>query len=288
MMFNQKLAAAIKVNGKVLREFKDTVYVKFGSEYSILIKNLETRRVIVNVFIDGDNVVPGGLVLNAGQEIDLERSIRNGNLSEGNRFKFIERTGRIEQHRGVKLEDGLVRIEYQFEHVYDYSWKTTTGMRHPWQDDFNTWPKRTSYPWNETPLSGVTGDDIKYKGVLRNSGVASSTLNAVNMATTQSFGDVSSTYADTSRSFTQQSLNDAGITVAGGKSEQKFSTASWFPTESQRHVMIFRLLGETADNQPVTESVTVKAKQKCDTCGRNNKATAKFCTECGTALTIYA
>ena len=30
MMYGNKLAAAIKVNGKVLREFKDTVYIPFG------------------------------------------------------------------------------------------------------------------------------------------------------------------------------------------------------------------------------------------------------------------
>ena len=57
MMYGNKLAAAIKVNGKVLREFKDTVYIPFGAEYTILVKNLETKRAIVNIFIDGENVV---------------------------------------------------------------------------------------------------------------------------------------------------------------------------------------------------------------------------------------
>ncbi len=117
-MYNSKLVASLKANGKILREFKDTVYIPFGSEYSILIKNLNTVRAIVNVYIDGENAVPGGLVVSPGQEIDLERSIKNGNMTEGNKFKFIERTGNIEQHRGVKLEDGIVRIEYQFEKVY--------------------------------------------------------------------------------------------------------------------------------------------------------------------------
>jgi len=115
-MYNQKLVASIKSKGKVLREFKDTVYIPFASEYSILLKNLNTTRAVVNVYIDGDNVVPGGLVIDAGRTIDLERWIKNGNLSEGNKFKFIERTQAIEDGpRGIKMEDGLVRIEYQFE-----------------------------------------------------------------------------------------------------------------------------------------------------------------------------
>ena len=88
-MYHNKLAAAIKSNGKVLREFKDTVYIPFASEYSILVKNLESKRAIVHIYIDGDRVTGSGLVLKAGQEVDLERFIKNGNLSEGNRFKFI-------------------------------------------------------------------------------------------------------------------------------------------------------------------------------------------------------
>ena len=116
MMYANKMVASIKANGRILREHKDTVYIPFGSEYSFLLKNLNTTRALVNVFIDGEDMTPGGLVLNAGQEVDLERSIKGGNLMEGNRFKFIERTGAIENGpRGIKLEDGLVRIEFQFE-----------------------------------------------------------------------------------------------------------------------------------------------------------------------------
>ena len=53
MMYQSKLVASLKANNKILREFKDTVYVPFASEYSILIKNLNTVRALVNVFIDG-------------------------------------------------------------------------------------------------------------------------------------------------------------------------------------------------------------------------------------------
>ena len=140
MMYNQKLVASIKANGKVLREFKDTIYIPFASEYSVLIKNLNTVRALVNVYIDGENAVPGGLVINPGQSVDLERWIKNGNLSEGNKFKFIERTAAIEDGpRGIKLEDGLIRVEYQFEIPRPpITWTTTTTT------------------WNSTPVYGRT------------------------------------------------------------------------------------------------------------------------------------
>lgn len=271
-MYNSKLVASIKANGKVLREFKDTVYIPFGSEYSILLKNLNTVRALINIYIDGDNVVPGGLVLNAGQEVDLQRAIRNGNLSEGNKFKFIERTGKIEDHRGVKLEDGLIRVEYQFEKVYQ-------------RQDGIQWNHNLS--WNNTqdtvysPLRSSSADVTPsyMKGTVTCSDMAYTSMN-------MAVGATLSASAATSFNATPQS--ETGITVPGSKSDQKFVTASWFATEPEKHNIILKLLGETEDNKAIREPITVKKKPKCVTCGKQNKATAKFCSECGTALEIFA
>ena len=262
-MYSQKFAAAIKCGGKVLREFKDTVYVPFSTEYTILLKNLNTVRAIVNVFIDGENVVPGGLVLRAGQEVDLERSIKNGNLNEGNRFKFIERTSAVEQHRGIKLEDGVVRIEYQFEKVF----RRQDGMQ-----------------WNNTPWNSTGYNPDKF---YTTSAIGSPLRNIQCSSSYSSVSPQAMSVSTVDSCAATGFVNDAGITVPGSKSEQKFQTTSWFATESETHSIVLKLLGETADNKPVQEPVTVKAKQKCTTCGRQNKATAKFCQECGTSLVLF-
>jgi len=85
-----------------------------------------------------------------------------------------------------------------------------------------------------------------------------------------------------------RSLNDAGITVEGTVSDQNFVEASYFPVEQVKHVMVLKLLGETEDNIQVSNPVTVDVKPTCKTCGRKNKSTAKFCSECGTSLQIVA
>jgi hypothetical protein len=246
MMYGNKLAAAIKVNGKVLREFKDTVYIPFGSEYAITLRNLHTTRCVVDVYIDGDNMVPGGLVLNPSQSIDLERSIRNNNLTEGNRFKFIERTEKIENHRGIGVEDGLVRIEYKFELP----------------------------PLNiNSVLRGID------KGWITASGASGSTYSSVSptSATLNSIQCSTNAY-----------VSDAGITVPGSKSTQSFTTTYMGAMDPTTHNLVFRLVGDLGNNKPVDKPVTVKRKVKCTTCGHQNKATAKFCVECGTALEIFA
>jgi hypothetical protein len=275
-MYNSKLVASIKANGKVLREFKDTVYIPFGSEYSILLKNLNTVRALINIYIDGDNIVSGGLVLNAGQELDLQRAIRNGNMNEGNKFKFIERTGNIEDHRGVKLEDGLIRVEYQFEKVY----KRQDGIK--W-NQINIGAPYTGQPYNGNPTWTVNNSVLRSSGQVHD-GVACSDM---------SYAATSMAVGATLTGSMAQSLNAApqtetGITVAGSKSEQKFVTVSNFTCEPEKHNIILKLLGETEDNKAIREPITVKHKQKCNTCGHTNKATAKYCGECGTALVIYA
>jgi hypothetical protein len=304
MMYHNKLVASLKANGKILREFKDTVYIPFGSEYSFLLKNLHTQRALVNIYIDGENVIEGGLVLNAGQEVDLERYVKNGNLSAGNKFKFIERTNSIEQHRGVKLEDGLVRIEFQFElprpvvNISDTMWRTDTDKfrytgitgspyNTPWYSTTNT----------NAGVSGSTGDrftltasgatsQMNVGGVLR--GVDYSKGEATKAAASAAINSVVPQSGEIHDGSATMDWCDVGITVPGSKSTQSFQTVTMGAMESQKHSIVLKLLGETPDNELVRNPVTVKHKPKCVTCGKQNKATAKFCSECGTALEIFA
>jgi hypothetical protein len=80
-------------------------------------------------------------------------------------------------------------------------------------------------------------------------------------------------------------LNNVGITVPGAESSQRFVPGEWFKTEATGHVIVLQLRG-IIGGKPVMVPVTVKSKRKCDTCGKVNKPSEKFCGECGTALTV--
>jgi len=286
MMYESKLVASLKANGKILREFKDTILIPFGSEYSFLIKNLNTTRALVNIVIDGEDVIQGGLVLNANQEVDLERYVKNGNLREGNKFKFIERTAAVEQHRGVKLEDGLIRIEFQFE-------KAVQVRPNPFQ---TVWPSHSQYQGVvdkysvDTNRGWITASSVSYStnvnGAMR--GVDFSQGESVRAQAAAAINQVAPDMTEYHDGMATMDWNDAGITVPGSKSNQTFQHTTMGVLESEKHSIVFKLLGETPDNKPVLEPVNVKMKPRCVTCNKQNRATAKFCTECGTHLTIYA
>lgn len=276
MMYESKLVACLKANGKVLREHKDIVYVPFGTEYSVQIKNLNSKRALVKVEIDGTDVSSGSrLVVDPNETFDLTRFIRNGNLSEGNRFKFIELTAGVEKHRGIGMEDGIIRIEFQFERsapvyrpIYD---PFKLNMLVKYGDDLQ-WGSRyspnshyvgtcsTQAYHNDTP-GNLRSPAALYGASVANASVANASV-------------------------TNASVSDAGITVPGSKSDQRFATIKDFAVDAEKFVMVLKLLGETEMGKLVVEPITVKSKPTCVTCGRVNKAGASYCSNCGTALDV--
>lgn len=116
-MFKKEMVVAVKVNGKIMREAgpeHNEVFIPFGSEYSLLLKNKSSKSAVVKVEIDGEDALSGNsLLIGANEEIELERFVER--LDKGNRLKFIQKTEQIQQHRGDRIDDGIIRIEFQYE-----------------------------------------------------------------------------------------------------------------------------------------------------------------------------
>jgi len=253
MMYNSKLVASVKVGGKIMREDGEAVYLPFGSEYSFLLKNLNTRKALVKVEIDNEEVTGGGLILHPNQTMDFERFILDNNLDAGPKFKFIEKTQEISDYRGDKLEDGLVRITYQFEAAPVYT---------------DTWVYPVTYG---SPYRGVT--NTFYSGNIGNMNVGSSVDGS------------SSTVEQEVYTSGTLSINDKGITTKGSDSDQKFSVGHIGNLETTSHAIILQLKGQVGQHV-VQQPVTVSRKIRCEMCGKSNFiGQNKFCPKCGTNLT---
>lgn len=274
MTYKNNFVVVVKSNGKILRENNSTVAIPFSSEYSLLLKNLNSVRAMAKITIDGEDVTGGrNLILQPNSEISLERYIKDGNLTSGNKFKFIEKTESIEKHRGNKIDDGIIRVEFFSEIVQQI---TITNNQKDWIYHPVNYPEHYPYPkydhdytfgsiiYNQTSKIGINNHQIFNGATL----------------TTPSHGILRSACTTTQN-------NDKGITVAGSYSDQKFTNGGWFPTESNSTVITFQLVGELKNNEPVLKPITVDIKPQCITCGKLNKATNKFCSECGTSLILY-
>jgi len=114
-MYRNDFIAAVKCRGSVLREFNGgIVKLPFGSDYSIVLKNKSKQRALVNVSIDGKDVMDGNkLIVRYDHPVELKGYMEGRSVS--NSFRFIEKTSKIVGFRGNRLEDGLVEIKYSFE-----------------------------------------------------------------------------------------------------------------------------------------------------------------------------
>ena len=263
MMHRKNFVAAIRVGGKVLRESSERVELPFGAEYDVLLKNIDTVRMQAKIQIDGQEA-SGWLVLNPGEKIAVERFCKD-NLESGNRFKFIERTAKVEEHRGVQAEDGLVRIEFKREKVAPM-YRYTHWINTP----YYYWTDRWSYAVPQ--WTTICNSSSSSGGLMKSASMSRGTVNNASF---------SGAITQQGQNF-QCSSNDAGITVPGSLSDQKFYAVSDFETEPSE-VMVLHLVGST-QKAPVKVAKTVNRKPKCVTCGKTNKGSSKFCTECGTSL----
>ena len=278
MMYSNNLVVAIKHGGKVLREQGDAITLPFGAEYSVYVKNLSGVRAQVAVSVDGQSALGSSrLVLGPNESVDLERFVRNGNMREGNRFKFIERTGAVEAHRGVGVEDGLVRVEMWKERAVPPPPVLVPYYPNPLYPVLPMW----QHPDNNKNVWNGSG------GVLRSNGFRSFDSGNVGMPMQNAGMPLPQVqFCSAMQSAAPAApVNDAGITAPGSLSNQTFGTVASFALESSSSVVVVRLRGEVG-GQVVQAPLLVKQHRQCVSCGKQNKSTHGYCTRCGTALEL--
>lgn len=265
MMYKNSFVVVIKNKGKVLREdSKGVVRLPFGSEYTILLKNKDSRKAVVDVEID-DRDVAGGLIIPANESFELKGFLDG--LRVRNKFKFIQKTKEIQDYRGDRLGDGLVRVEYKFEKKYEEPvWKISQPVV-PIIYQPVVWPKSTRHtgPYTFT-TSGWVYSDISCETY--------SCSNSSDVSEAPSIFHLNASVP----------VSDEGITVKGSETKQNFVCGTTNQLESQSSVIILHLKGSTVKHGKVKQAVTVRTKLRCSTCGKKSKSNAKFCINCGTYL----
>ena len=259
MVYSKKFVVVIKCNGKILREVsqENDVILPFGAEYSILLKNLDNRRAVAEVSIDGTDVLGGKrLVIDANKDTELKGVLVNNAVK--NAFKFIQKTEKIQDHRGDKIDDGFIRVKFGFERTVDYAVTTNWDYTYP-----------TVYRSFHNHTNDVYGSGC-------------GTAKGVNEQITAAY-NVSSNVTMDSLGKCELPQADEGITVPGSELKQDFNQ-TYVGTIEDHGVIIIRLKGTDKVDAPVLTPLFVSTKKKCPTCGTKSRHGVKFCPECGTNI----
>jgi hypothetical protein len=272
MTYKDNFVVEVKANGKILRVKDGAVNLPFGSEYSLLLKNLNSRRASVKIHIDGQDALDySSLVLEPNATTELEGFLQGATAR--NRFKFIQKTKQIQDHRGDKIDDGLIRVEFAFEKKKPEILKRTIITEH-----------KDNYYWNynnwfsgDSSIRYTCGSSDGSKDVGR--GISSNASDFVGSA--QSINMVQSD--NLAMQSINQPLQDEGITVKGSECNQDFRYTTIGELE-QSSVITIQLKGISESGVQIERPVTVQTKLQCKTCGTKSKSSFKFCPNCGTFL----
>ena len=165
-------------------------------------------------------------------------------------FKFIERTEHVELHRGIKPDDGLIRIEYAFENSKPFS---PVHVNDPWDEP---------WIWKGNRRRGDRHPEIFYTDTI------GAHMSSINCSTQCSVP-----------------LNEEGITVEGSDSHQQF-VSSHIGDVGTSEVIVFKLKGSTTGNVKVNRPISTTTKIKCKTCGRSHRSGKQYCDRCGARLVV--
>ncbi len=279
MVYQDNFVIVIKCGGRVLRERDGAVFLPFGSSYSLLLKNLESRKASVEVSIDGQDVLTGSsLIISPNSETELQGFLDGSTVK--NRFKFIQKTKEIQDHRGDKIDDGIVRVEFAFEQVKIVERRQVIHDHYHYDHWRPYWPRPCVSPyvppwtWTSHCLSDGTSRDIS-DGV--------QTYNASVPAGDREASFISNMKSDVEVSDFSLPDPDEGITVKGEETYQPFVYGS-IGTLDPSSIITIMLKGTKGGSVTVEQPITVKTRLTCPTCGKRSRSANKFCSQCGTFL----
>lgn len=271
-MFYNNFVVSVKYNNNFLRDSGSIVNVPFGSEYSLYLKNLDSRKAVVKVSIDGKDVLDGSLiVIHPNSPLELTGFLKDNKVK--NNFKFIQKTKEISEYRGDRIDDGIVRIEYTFEKKVN-----TVKVNYEYNN---------SYQYHYYPPYYITlpskRDPFQYEWYCGDSDISFSSSGTHNC----SIDNVASIKSEEPfiRNCSNTPTKDEGITVHGSESNQVFNIGGCTnELEETSNVITLNLRGFKDDGTKIVSTLSTKTKLTCNICGKKSNSDCSYCSRCGTYL----
>ena len=269
MVYSEKFVAVVVCNNHIVREIRehgnDIVRMPFGTDYSLRFKNQHTTNAVVNVEIDGQDVLDGDqIIIEPNSTGDLLGFMKNGAVH--NAFRFIKKTQQISQHRGDFIDDGSIRISWQYEKPkYTHHYSPLRGRK---KSSIRGWD-------NECFTRGPSGSSIQPQ--------------SRSICDSSSYGSdlsIEAAMPCAAAAMEEDCLYDSeeGLTVPGKDTHQGFYKVAVGPLESQTYSIVLHLLGQDDKGQNYIRPKLTKTRITCPTCGKRSRSNILYCSGCGTNL----
>jgi len=285
--------AMIAVNKSRLKVYKNTgdmptYYLQKGQEFQIELFNPTTDVILAKIILNGNPISQGGLVLNPGQRVFLDRYLDVAK-------KFLFDTYEVSSSEEVKKaieKNGDFKVEFYRERVPNYftnngSLTINSSNARGWNGNINgtIGGYSSSIPngnaVNLSNTSGHIGSTALYTSSVSNTFFDQNASNSI--PTLDSMDDtLSLDMSDVTRRFSQKKLSksiETGRVEQGSVSDQKVVTVDKKFEYWAFHTIEYKML-------PVSQKINtvddIQVKVYCTNCGAKLGKSHKFCGQCGT------
>jgi hypothetical protein len=246
-----------------------TLYLQKGQEFQLELFNPTSHTVLAKIFLNGNAISQGGLVLRPGERVFLDRYIDVPK-------KFLFDTYDVENTSEVKkaIEDnGDFKVEFYKEHIPTYNISVTPSIHTYINQNNDMWCGNIGTNYKDT----IYGDTSYNINALLNS--TSSLNDSLSLYSTTSFSDNSLDLPNKTRSFAKKSKSiETGRVEKGSTSDQKLTTVNMSWEYLPFHTVEYKLLPVS---QKINTTDDINIKRYCTNCGSKLGKSHNFCANCG-------
>lgn len=287
-------AAHLAVNKSRLKVYKNvgpmpTYYLQKGQEFQIELFNPTQDVVLAKISLNGKAISQGGLVLNPGQRVFLDRYI---DVAKKFLFDTYEVSGQSEEVKKAIENNGDIKVEFYRERQ-PISYGNPIWINGSSTTTLGAYNTGTDPQHLKTTLSAGNGS-VNLTGSLSSQGISTSSVNFSSDIPTMDWmsqelsRDNTKTLSDEapvsktirSRSFAKKSI-ETGRVEAGSESDQTFKyvnkTFEYFPFCTVEYKLL-------PVSQKINTVADIQVKRYCTQCGAKTGKTDRFCASCGTKI----
>ena len=273
-----------------------TYYLQSGQEFQIELFNPTTDVVLAKITLNGNPISQGGLVLNPGQRVFLERYL---DIAKKFLFDTYEVANTKEVQKAIE-NNGDFKVEFFRERQQQFNNPfLTTGIYHRGNDyqqlngiATGGYVGQTTTNINNTftTNSANSTNTLGLTGMITNTSTLTSGTNAFFNQTASNTGSVTMdslygsnvTYSQTSAPIKRSKkslLLETGRVEKGSSSDQKIKTIDKDFEYFSFHTIECKML---PISQKINTAEDINVKVYCTNCGAKLGKGHKFCSSCGT------
>ena len=266
--------AGIAVNKSRLKVYSKgsempTYYLQKGQEFQIELFNPTTEVVLAKISLNNTLISQGGLILNPGQRVFLERYI---DVPKKFLFDTYEVANTDEVKKAIE-SNGDVKIQF-FREYKPINWSYNTYLYNGNPIIYNNTGSGTN---TANGISGTITNIANGSNASSSSSLGLASLDFLNQEFSRNLADTEPVKKQMRGRKLSKSI-ETGRVEQGGASSQQFKTVNKSFEYLPFHTIEYKLL-------PVSQKVNtledINIKVYCTNCGAKIGKTDKFCGQCG-------